>query len=209
MFVRRREFISRIVLAAGLVAPAKAPAAPPLITIQDVLYKADGTRFNGSATISWSSFEAADTSNITKHALTVSIVDGQFRVQLVPNADAIPAAYYSVRFVSDGKIQFDETWRVPADTQVVRLRDVRVAAPASEEQQGTGPIQIEDVVGLVADLSARPLRLGHRSARRPCPLRGTINSLRRSRCTMRLRLRSPPRRCLCRRPLRSRQSRSR
>ena len=41
-------------------------AAPPLTTIQDVLYKADGSRFNGSLTISWTSFEAIDRSAIAQ-----------------------------------------------------------------------------------------------------------------------------------------------
>ena len=44
-------------------------AAPPLTTVQDVLYKADGTPFNGLATISWQSFEAADSSNIAAQSL--------------------------------------------------------------------------------------------------------------------------------------------
>jgi hypothetical protein len=158
MFVRRRSLVSCAVLAAGLGLASRVPAVPALTAIQDVLYKADGTRFNGSATITWSSFEAADTSNITKHSVTVKIVDGQFRVQLVPNADLTPASYYGVRFTSDGRIQFEETWQVPVATQALRMRDVRVAPPAPVEQGTAGPIQIEDVVGLTADLSARPLR---------------------------------------------------
>jgi hypothetical protein len=49
--------ILRALLAGGLLATS-AVAVPPLTTIQDVLYKADGTRFNGTLTISWSSFDA-------------------------------------------------------------------------------------------------------------------------------------------------------
>ena len=55
-------------------------AQPPLTTIQDVLYKADGTRFNGIAIIAWTSFEAADTSNIATQSVTAKIVDGNLRV---------------------------------------------------------------------------------------------------------------------------------
>jgi hypothetical protein len=132
-------------------------AAPPLTTVQDVLYKADGTRFNGSAVISWRSFEAADTSAITMHNLTVKIADGQLRVQLVPNAGVTPPSYYSVRYSSDGKIQFEETWSVPGSSRAVRLRDVRVTPPAAVEAAPTS-IQESDVVGLTADLNARPMR---------------------------------------------------
>ena len=32
-------------------------AAPPVTTIQDTLFKADGTRFSGTLSISWTSFE--------------------------------------------------------------------------------------------------------------------------------------------------------
>src|ERR1700685_4049674 len=39
-------------------------AQPALTTIQDILYRADGTRFNGEIFISWNAFEAGDTSNI-------------------------------------------------------------------------------------------------------------------------------------------------
>jgi hypothetical protein len=158
MFVRTRVFVSFALIAATQGLVKRSVAAPALTTIQDVLYKADGNRFNGTATITWKSFEAADTSAITMQSMTVNIVDGQFRVQLVPNVDAIPLAYYTVRFASDGRIQFDETWRVPASTTALRLRDVRVATPAQIGQDTAPPVQMEDVVGLVADLNARPLR---------------------------------------------------
>jgi hypothetical protein len=142
---------------AGLALTMGLVAAPPLTTVQDVLYKADGTRFNGTAVISWRSFEATDSSAITMHNLTVKIADGQLRVRLVPNAGVTPAAYYSVRYSSDGKIQFEETWSVPSSTSALRLRDVRVMQPAAVEAAPTS-IQESDVVGLTADLNARPMR---------------------------------------------------
>ena len=40
-------------------------AQPALTTIQDILYRADGTRFNGEIFINWNAFQAGDTSNIT------------------------------------------------------------------------------------------------------------------------------------------------
>src|SRR6476620_5197935 len=88
-------------------------AAPPLTTIQDVLYKADGTRFNGSLTISWSSFQAVDNSPIMTQSTSVKVVDGNLRVQLVPSTTAVPAGAYSVTYNSDGRIQFQERWAVP------------------------------------------------------------------------------------------------
>src|ERR1041384_4527078 len=101
--------ISRSLFAAVWLA-SSAVAGPPLTTIQDVLYKADGTRFNGIVTISWTSFEALDKSAITTQSTTVKVVDGNLRVQLVPTTTATPAAAYSVKYNSDGRIQFGETW---------------------------------------------------------------------------------------------------
>ena len=155
MIARIPRLIPSIVAAGMWLAPGLW-AAPSLTTIQDVLYKADGTRFNGTAVIGWKSFEASDTSAITMHNLTVKIVDGQFRVQLVPNAGVTPPVYYTVKYGSDGKVQFEETWSVPASARPVRLRDVRVTAPAAVEA-GTS-LQESDVVGLAADLNARPIR---------------------------------------------------
>jgi len=81
--------IRRFLLAALLTA-APAFAQPALTTIQDVLYKADGTRFNGTLTISWSSFQSADNADIVMQTLTVKVIDGNLRVQLVPSATARP-----------------------------------------------------------------------------------------------------------------------
>jgi hypothetical protein len=85
---------------------AAAVAAPPLTVVQDVLYKADGTRFNGALTITWNSFQAADSSAIVTQSSTVKVVDGNLRVQLVPSTTATPAGAYLVTYNSDGRIQF-------------------------------------------------------------------------------------------------------
>lgn len=136
-------------------------AAPPLSTIEDVLYKADGSKFNGVAFVELKSFQAANFSNIATHSVTVTILDGAIRVQLVPTTNASPGAYYSVRYHSDGRIQFDEIWAVPPSAVPLKLRDVRVATPLSGGQVASPPAQTEiqesDVVGLVDDLAIRPV----------------------------------------------------
>lgn len=153
----------RSIVFAEVCLAAAAFAAPPLTTIQDVLYKADGTRFNGTLTISWNSFQAVDSSAIVTQMTTVKVVDGNLRVQLVPSTTAIPAGAYTVTYNSDGRIQFQERWAVPSAAQPVRVRDVRVAAPAGNVATDTGggtsgPVQESDVVGLIADLGARPVK---------------------------------------------------
>jgi hypothetical protein len=151
--------ISRSLLATGLLAMS-AFAAPPLTTIQDVLYKADGTRFNGVLTISWSSFNAIDGSAIAQQTVTVQVTDGNLHVQLVPTTTANPSASYSVKYSSDGRVQFNETWAVPSSTQPLRVRDVRVVSAGSLSAADTTSVSINesDVMGLISDLGARPLK---------------------------------------------------
>jgi len=151
----------RLLFAAVWLA-SSALAGPPLTTIQDVLYKADGTRFNGTVTISWNSFQAMDNSTIAPQSITVKIADGNLRVQLVPTTTSTPTTYYSAKYNSNGRIQFEETWSVPSSAQPLHVRDVRVATASSAAAVQSGgtstPAQESEVVGLVADLGARPLK---------------------------------------------------
>jgi hypothetical protein len=153
----RRTFLAAVCLASAFA------ATPQLTTIQDVLYKADGTRFNGILTISWSGFQSIDSDTIITQSTTVKVAGGNLRVQLVPNPLTTPQSYYTVTYNSDGRVQFQETWLVPSSATPVRLRDVRttpVAGSAGADTGGSstgGPVPESDVVGLVADLAARPL----------------------------------------------------
>jgi hypothetical protein len=155
MRIRCRVAVLAMLFAAAML------AAPPLTTIQDVLYKADGTPFNGVAFIEWKSFQASDFSNIATHSVTTAIINGVIQLQLVPTTNASVGAYYSVRYRSDGRIQFGEIWAVPPSGAPLKLKDVRAAVistggqvlpPATETE-----ILESDVVGLVDDLAARPL----------------------------------------------------
>ncbi len=155
--------ITRLHMAALMLASSALAAGPALTTIQDVLYKADGTRFTGSLTISWNSFQAADNSTIVTQSTTVKVVDGLLRVQLAPTTSAVPAVNYTVTYHSDGRVQFQETWSVPSSGQPLHVRDVRVAAAAvapgsagSASDTGSNSIPESSVVGLIADLGARP-----------------------------------------------------
>jgi hypothetical protein len=160
----RRLFFAAVCLAAA------GSAAPTLTTIQDVLYKADGTRFSGTLTISWNSFQAVDSYTIVTQSTTVKVVEGNLRVQLVPTTSATPPAYYTVTYNSDGRVQFQETWAVPTSGQPLRVRDVRTNAPTLAADTGgniaAGPVNESDVVGLIADLGARPIKGAAMSAGR-------------------------------------------
>jgi hypothetical protein len=137
-------------------------ATPPLTIVQDILFNADGTRFNGVATITWASFEASDMANVPAHTLTTAIVNGLLRVQLVPTTNALSPASYTVVYNSDGNTQFTETWSIPPSNVPVRVRDVRIAGGPGTTVGGTGgtggvltSVGISDVIGLPAALALR------------------------------------------------------
>jgi hypothetical protein len=134
-------------------------AQPALTTIQDILYRADGTRFTGTMTIRYNSFLAGDTSNIATSNLTLPIVNGTLLVRLAPTTTATPGAQYSVTYNSRGINQYVEIWAVPPSLTPLRVRDVRISpgtviGPAPV----ITPVQIGDVVGLTNELASRPLK---------------------------------------------------
>jgi hypothetical protein len=137
---------------------------PALTTISDVLFKADGTRFNGLAQITWLSFDSASGASIAQQATTVRIIDGNIFVQLTPTSNATPLAQYLVLYESDGKIQFQETWNVIPSTTPLRVADVRTSQPlfpisgSGGSAGGLTQIQESDVTGLVADLTVRAVK---------------------------------------------------
>jgi hypothetical protein len=145
------------VLAASLTVPLL--AGPVLTTIQDVIYNADGTPYNGFAVITWTPFVAGDTSQIATQQVTVNISGGSLFVQLVPTTNATPAGYYSVTFTSAGNDQFTETWGVPPSTKPLRIQDVLLSSGTTPSPliTGTAPIPESGVIGLLADLAARPV----------------------------------------------------
>ena len=134
-------------------------AGPILTTIQDVIYNADGTPYNGIAVIKWTPFVAGDTSQIFTQSVTVNIIGGNLMVQLVPTTNATPAGYYTVTFTSAGNDQFTETWAVPPSTTSLRVQAVLTSpgtAPSSLVT-GSAPVPESGVIGLLADLAARPM----------------------------------------------------
>lgn len=135
-------------------------AIPPLTTVQDTLYKADGARFNGVAYIEWKSFQASDASAIASSSVVIPITDGALRVRLVPTSNASAGAHYFVRYHADGRVQFTETWNVPPSTTPLAVAAVRVANGASTGGVITPPagLTLGDIAGLNDELAARPVK---------------------------------------------------
>jgi hypothetical protein len=128
-----------------------------LTTIDDTLYKADGTPFEGVLMINWKSFEGPGMANVPTNRLSVRVRDGRLFAKLVPTTTAPTAAYYSVRYVASGSVQFTELWSVPASETPLRVRDIRIAWPPSTTAivAPATDIQIADVAGLETALDNR------------------------------------------------------
>jgi hypothetical protein len=79
-------------------------------------------------------------------------------VSLAPTTNAVKAAYYTVRFYSDGAAKSMEYWSVPQSAAPVSLRDVRTHAIASAPPSNLTSIAVQDVSGLRTELDLRPIR---------------------------------------------------
>lgn len=159
--VTYRKLVTRSVASVvTLLAAAAAVSAPPVTTIDDTLYKADGAPFQGVLMINWRSFEGPGASNIPTNSLTVQVKAGRLYVKLVPTTTSAVAAYYSVRYVSSGSVQFTELWSVPPSETALRVRDIRIAwppVPSSIIDTLTDPT-IDDIEGLADELDKRPTK---------------------------------------------------
>ncbi len=155
--LRGRIWSSRVFFALALILAEQAFAVLPLATIQDVVLNADGTRFNGTVTVEWKTFQAADGSIIAAQSVSVPVVNGNLKVRLTPTANASAGARYTVRYATGGQILFSEFWSVPSTTGLLHLRDVR-ANSNGQLLGNTTTVEISDVSGLQDELDSRPVR---------------------------------------------------
>ncbi len=149
----------RLFLMAGALRLA---AQPNLVTIEDTLFKADGSRFDGYAFIEWMNFETSTGSQVAMQSIVSRITNGNLRVSLTPTTTARPRGYYQVKFNSDGRIQFTEFWSVPPSSVPLRLRDIRMPAQPNSVgnplSSANTMLQIGEISGLQEALNERPIR---------------------------------------------------
>ncbi len=127
-------------------------AALPGTRVQDVLYNADGTRVEGTATIGWNGFTASDGSTLATSSINARIVQGVINVDLVPNENATPTGTsYQVSYLLDNGSRFFETWVVPESVTPVTVSQVRVTQPPPPGSV----IAQSQVTSLVADLNGK------------------------------------------------------
>ncbi len=159
------QFLTRHLVRALLIATlfcfasSEALKAQPVLTrIQDVVYLADGKRFNGLAIIDWRSFSTPNGAIIGQNSKVVRITDGILQTQLASTTNN-NTTYYSVKFSSEGRVLFSEIWAVPPSSSVLKLSDIRavllpggfVSAPSSVGGNSGGGLIGENGTGAFVD----------------------------------------------------------
>ncbi|HLB89783.1 MAG TPA: hypothetical protein VJK29_19145 [Terriglobales bacterium] len=117
-----------LVLAALQVSQAQNPATT---TINDIVYRADGTPAGGTLLISWPVFNTAGGQAVAAGTKSVTLgIGGALAVALVPNTGATPSGtFYTVVYqLNDGTVK-TEYWVVPT-TSPTTIAAVR-ATPGS------------------------------------------------------------------------------
>ena len=144
-------------LAAGAIGTAA--GQPALTTIQDILYRADGTRFTGTMFIRYNSFPGGRYVQY-RHGES-DAADREWGAARATGSDhdGVGRSAVHVTYNSQGINQFTEIWAVPPSTLTLRVRDVRVSAgTVIGPPPVTAPVQIGDVVGLTNELAVRPMK---------------------------------------------------
>ena len=117
---------------------AAAAVTIPTTTINDTVYRADGTTAAGSLLISWPAFSTSAGLPIPAGNRSVALTTGGvLNVQLVPNAGSNPmGSYYTVDYHLDDGSQTREYWVIPVSSQPVKIEAIRnVILPASVAMQ--------------------------------------------------------------------------
>lgn len=140
------------VVAALALAVGGSAQGPARTGIRDTLYNADGSRVEGVAKISWSSFTTVDGLTVTDSSIEVAIVEGVLAVDLTPNEGATPeGTSYRVDYTLANGNTFTEVWIVPQSAAPVAVSAVRVGAPPTPGET----VSQSQVDGLVAALESK------------------------------------------------------
>ena len=139
---------------AGVIFLASIPSAlaQPATSVRDVLFNANGTRIQGTASISWKGFTASDGTTLATNMITVSIVQGVLSVDLVPNENTTPGGTsYHVAYQLDNGRRYLQRWVVPESASPVTVSQIRVTQPPPPGSV----IAPSQVSGLVAALDGK------------------------------------------------------
>ena len=138
---------------------------PTLVTISDIVYRADGSPASGTVVITWPNFSTADNKAVAAGELNVTIGPGGVMIiALAPNANSVPAGtYYKVVYKLDDGTTSTEYWVVPATgpTTIAAIRATIV--PTQVAAQLASRQYVDSAVGNVVHLSGSESITGAKS----------------------------------------------
>jgi hypothetical protein len=126
-------------------------SGPSLTQINDVLFRADGTRAGGTLVISWPAFATSDKQPIAAGTKSVRLgADGTVAISLVPTANSTPAGtVYKIVAKFDDGTSSTEYWSVPA-APTAMIASMRVA-PSVASQSVVAQAQLAGKLDRVGD----------------------------------------------------------
>jgi lysophospholipase L1-like esterase len=154
------SMVATQVFALGQTAPST-PASTtivPTTTVQDTVYRADGTAAAGTVLISWPAFTTATGRTVAAGSTSVAIgAGGSLSVPLVANSGSTPmGSYYTVVYhLSDGT-ETRSYWVVPASAYPVPVSAISTSVlPASVAMQTVSKAYVDNAIAAAA--SGTPL----------------------------------------------------
>jgi hypothetical protein len=104
-----------IAMMAMMSAGSAMAAGPAKTTVQDTVYRADGSVAQGTLLISWPAFTSAAGDAVAAGSMNVKIAaSGAVSIALVPNTGSMPASSYKVTLRTNDGVVSEEYWTVPA-----------------------------------------------------------------------------------------------
>jgi hypothetical protein len=128
-------------------------------TVQDTVYRADGTFATGTILVSWPAFMSATGKTVASGNLSVPIgANGQVTLNLAPNVGATPVgSYYTAVYHLDDGTVTKEYWAIPnvASTSVAAIRSL--VMPTSIAVQTLTATEVNSMLGQYLPLAGGSL----------------------------------------------------
>ncbi len=138
-------------IAASAFGEGQSTPAIATTTIQDTVYRADGTAAGGTVLISWPAFSTSAGDSVQAGSTAVTIgAGGALTVSLVANSGSTPmGSYYTVIYhLDDGSLN-REYWVVPVTTFPVQVSAIRsTVLPASVAMQTVSKSYVDTAIAV-------------------------------------------------------------
>jgi len=142
-----------VMLLVALLSGWQAMAQVTTTTIQDTVYRADGTVARGSVVVSWPTFTTAAGDVVAAGSTSAMLGDGgALTVALAPNAGATPTgSYYTAVLHLDDGTTSKQYWVVPVSATAVKLAAIEnQVLPASVAMQTVSKAYVDSAIAQIS-----------------------------------------------------------